>query len=56
MIWRVIWIIVWLIIVAYVVKRASLLGRSQLGWGIFAVILPVVALIIILIIGPAKRN
>lgn len=48
MILRIIWVIVWVMIIAFVVHRASQLGRSQLGWGIFAALLPFVALIIIL--------
>lgn len=52
MLWRILWIIVWILIIVYVVKRAASLGRSQLGWGIFAAILPIIALIVILFMKP----
>ena len=54
MIWKIICIAIWIIIIAFVVRRAAALGRSQLGWGIFALILPVIALIVILFMGPKK--
>ena len=50
MLLRIIWIVIWVAIIAIVVKRAAVLGRSQLGWGIFAAFIPVVAIIIIFLI------
>ncbi len=52
MLLRIIWIVIWVAIIAIVVKRAAVLGRSQLGWGIFAAFIPVVAIIIIFLIKP----
>ena len=49
---RIICIIVWVIIIAVVVRRAATLGRSQLGWGIFAAFLPIIALIVIFFMKP----
>lgn len=52
MFWKLLWIVAWILIIAFVVNRAGQLGRSRLGWGIFAVILPVIALIVILFVKP----
>ena len=50
-----IYIVLWIIIVLFVVRKAGELQRSKLGWGVFALFLPVIALIVILLIGPNKK-
>ena len=56
MVIRIIWVVIWVMIIAFVVHRAADLGRSQLLWGIFAAILPFVALIIILFLKHKKED
>lgn len=41
--------------VIFVVQRAGQQGRDRLLWGIFALILPVVALVVILILKPKRE-
>ena len=54
MLWKIICFIVWILMIAFVVNRAGQLNRSKLGWGIFAVFLPVIAFIVILFMGPKR--
>ena len=47
-------VIVYLALIFVTVNIAGNKNRSQLGFGIFAVFFPIIALIVVLIIGPGK--
>lgn len=48
-------VIVYIALIAITVTIAQGKGRSALGFGIFAVFMPLIALIVALIIGPPNR-
>ncbi len=47
-------VIIYLALIFVTINIAGKKNRSQLGFGIFAVFLPLIALIVVLIIGPSK--
>ena len=47
-------VIIYLALIFVTINIAGKKNRSQLGFGIFAVFLPLIALIVVLIIGPGK--
>ncbi len=49
-------IIVYLALIFVTMNIAGSKGRSVLGFGLLAVFLPLIALIIVLIIGPAEQK
>ena len=55
MLLKIFWFIIWVLMILFVIQRAGQQGRNKLLWGIFALFLPVIALIVILIIKPKNE-
>ena len=55
MIYKIVGLIIWILLIIFTVRRAGILGRDRFLWGVLAVFFPVIALIILLFLGPKRR-